>query len=412
VTGKPSILFVHDNYPAQFAQLGRWLATRGWEVTFATAEREVRVEGARVLTYAPHREPSPQTHPYAQPMDRAVLKAQAFVRAALEARRDGYHPDLVVAHSGWGAGMFARQVFPEARFVAYCEWWYRYPGADVDFLHEIAGKAAPGSVEGAILEQARNAPIAMDLAAADAAISPTLFQRSQFPPVFRDRLTVLHDGIDTDFFRPDAGARSSTLGGVLPENARIVTYATRGMEPHRGFPQLAAALPSVLAADPRNVAVIAGENVVAYGGNAPRRTDWKTKALAENGLDPRRVIFTGQLTYQAYRALLRRSDAHVYLTVPFVLSWSVLEAMSTGCAMVVSDTEPVREFFDETSGRFADLRDTGNLADQIIATLDDPESSAAHRAAARARILRDLDQRDEFRRKESLFLRLVSRESR
>ena len=155
----PRILFVHDSYPAQFGAFGRWLAGRGWDVAFATAAREPRTGGLRVIGYAPHRGPSPATHPYAQPMDRAALRAQAFVRAALTARRGGYRPDIVMAHSGWGAGMFAKDVFPEAAFVPYCEWWYRHPGPDVAYLAALSGRQPDrGAIEAPMHERARNAP--------------------------------------------------------------------------------------------------------------------------------------------------------------------------------------------------------------------------------------------------------------
>ena len=216
-------------------------------MTFATAARDARTDGLRVLRYAPHRVPSPETHPYAQPMDRAALRAQAFVRAALAARRSGYRPDIVVAHSGWGAGMFAKDVFPEAAFVAYCEWWYRHPGPDVAYLATLQGCGAAASIEAPMYERARNAPIALDLCAADAAICPTDFQAAQFPPVFRSGMSVLHDGIDTSYFRPGSSIDHATLGGLIAEDDRLVTYATRGMEPHRGFPQFMAAVPGILA---------------------------------------------------------------------------------------------------------------------------------------------------------------------
>lgn len=364
---KPSILFVHDAFPGQFGDFARWLAGEGWEVSFATAAPGAAAPGLRVLRYAPHRAPSPATHPYAQAMDRAALAAQGFARAALAARAAGLRPDLVVSHAGPGAGLFAGEVFPGAATVPYCEWWYRFPGADVAFLAGIEPEAAARGPEAAIHERARNAPIALELAGAAAALCPTAFQAAQFPEAFAARLTVLHDGIDTARFRPDPAARRATLGGRVAPGARVVTYATRGMEPHRGFPQLMAALPAVLAADPVAVAVIAGENRVAYGGDGLRRIDWKARALAAHDLDPARVIFTGTLPPADYLALLRRSDAHVYLTVPFVLSWSLLEAMGAGCALV-------------------DFRDPGRLAEAILATLAGGPEVARRRAAARARV--------------------------
>ncbi len=395
----PSVLFVHDDFPAQFGGFAAWLAARGWEVGFATAAPAARADGIRILRYAPHRAPSPATHPYAQPMDRAALAAQAFVRAALAARRDGYRPDVVVAHSGPGAGMFARDVFPDAAYVPYLEWWYRFPGADVTFL----GGAAPG-VEAPMHERARNAPIAMDLAAADAAICPTTFQAAQFPAVFRDLIAVLHDGVDTAAFRPDPGV-DPTLGGLVAADARVVSYATRGMEPHRGFPEFIAALPAILAADARAVAVIAGENRVAYGGDRQRGIDWKMRALAAADVDPARVRFVGTLGARDYRALLQRSDAHVYLTVPFVLSWSMLEAMSSGVALVASDTEPVREFADGECARLVEFRDPGQieaaLGDALAAGRADPR-----RAAARERVRARLDRRRLFVAKARFFASL------
>lgn len=383
------ILFIHDNFPAQFGVLGVWLARQGWDVTFATNAEGAAAPGLRVLRYGPHREPARQTHPYAQPMDKAAINAQGFARSALKAREAGYAPDLIVAHSGWGAGMFARDIFPKAAVVAYCEWWYQHPGADVVFLAEIAGTPVPGSVEAPMLESARNAPIAMELTRADAVLVPTRFQAAQFPARLRPLLTIQHDGIDTDYHAPDPAERTSTLDGLIAPDTPLVTYATRGMEPHRGFPQFMASLPAVLAADPRIRVVIAGENRVAYGGRGQRGTDWKAKALEEHDLDPARVHFVGRLDRPAYRRLLRRSDAHVYLTVPFVLSWSMLEAMSLACPLVLSDTAPVREFAGPEEAALVPMADPGAIGDAILATLAD--RPAAARRGARAREVIEAD---------------------
>lgn len=403
----PAILFIHDHFPAQFGSLGDWLAAQGWDVALATMARPACRSDRRILHYAPHREPSAETHPYAQAMDRAALKGQAFVRAAREARRDGYRPDIVVAHSGWGAGLYARDVFPEAAFVPYCEWWYRFPGPDVAYLATLEGVAPPGGSDAPMLERGRNAPIALDLAGAEAAICPTPFQASQFPHPLQAALTVLHDGIDTVRFRPDPKARRGTLGGLVPETAPVVTYATRGMEPHRGFPQFMAALARVLKRVPDAVAVIAGENRVAYGGNALRRTDWKAEALARHDFDRERIRFTGHLAPEAYLRLLQRSDAHVYLTVPFVLSWSMLEAMSTGCALVASDTEPVRDFADPDCAALADMAAPEALAEAIIEALQDDVRTRERRAAARARIEREVAADRMFRLKRELLASLL-----
>jgi glycosyltransferase involved in cell wall biosynthesis len=402
----PSILFVHDSFPAQFGGLGRWLAARGWQVAFATAAADARAEGVRILRYAPHRAASAATHPYAQPMDRAAIRAQAFVRAAMTARDAGYRPDIIVAHSGWGAGMFAKDVFPGAAYVAYCEWWYRHPGVDIAFLGALEGVQHPTPLEAPMHERARNAPIAMDLAAADAAICPTAFQAAQFPQRLRPLLGVMHDGIDADLYTPCARRDDPTLGGLVPEDARLVTYATRGMEPHRGFPQFMAAAPGILAADPRAMIVIAGENRVVYGGDAIRRTDWKARALRENAIDPARVRFVGRLGQRDYLALLRRSDAHVYLTVPFVLSWSMLEAMSAGCAVVLSDTAPVREYADAGSAALCDFARPASIAEAVRETLSDLTAARARRARAHDTVRTSVSSEIEFARKARMFAEL------
>ena len=377
------ILFIHDNFPAQFGVLGMWLARQGWDVTFATNAEQASAPGIRVLRYGPHRAPAKETHPYAQPMDKAAINGQGFARTALKARDAGYAPDIIVAHSGWGGGMFARDVFPKAAYVAYCEWWYRHPGADVAFLAEITGKPVPASVEAPMLESARNAPIAMDLTRADAALVPTRFQAAQFPPRLAPLLTVQHDGVDTAYHAPDPAEAASTLDGLIAEDTPLVTYATRGMEPHRGFPQFMASLPAVLAANPRAQVAIAGENRVAYGGRSQRETDWKAKALADHDLDPARVHFVGRLDRPLYRRLLRRSNAHVYLTVPFVLSWSMLEAMSLACPLVLSDTAPVREFAGPDDSTLVPITDPGAIAEATLATLADPQAARARGARAR-----------------------------
>ncbi len=384
---KRSILFVHDNFPAQFGQFGTWLAARGWEVTFATAREGAKAPNIRILPYKPHREPSPNTHPYAQPLDKAAINAQGFARAAYAARGKGFRPDVVMAHAGWGAGMFAKDIFPEAVSIPLLEWWYRTPAPDAAFLDRLRAPRE-SALDQAIHQDARNGPILFDLANADAAIAPTRFQAAQFPPRLRGLLTVLHDGIDTAMHAPEPAAARGTLDGLVPEDAEVVTYATRGAEPHRGFPQFIRALPRLFAARPKAHAVVVGENRVAYGDKAAREVDWRARMLEEVAPDPARLHFTGPLPRTRYIEVLQRSDAHVYLTVPFVLSWSMLEAMAIGCALVASRTDPVLEFAaDGETALLFDFFDHDDLADRLIDTLADRDASAARRARARAEIV-------------------------
>ena len=385
---RPHVLFVHDHGPGQFGGLARYLARSGWRVTFA-ATGPVRIAGCDTLVYGTHREPSAATHPYAQSFDRAAINAQGFARAALAASRGGLAPEIVVSHAGPGAGLLARDIFPRARSVAYAEWWYNHPAPDLP--ERAPGPGEPSSAEQAMIDRMRNAAMALEIASSTAAICPTHFQAQQFPDPLRRALTVHHDGIDVEEFHPgpaNVGDPDRPAGlDHLPSDAPLVTYATRGMEPHRGFPQFMAALPALQAALPDAVVAIAGENLVAYGSDAMRRVDWLSEGLRTAGLDRSRVILLGRLSKRSYRWLLRRSDAHIYLTVPFVLSWSVLEAMSSACPLVLSDTAPVREFATTAEALLINMNDPQAIGEAVIETLRDPIATSARRQAARQVVL-------------------------
>ncbi|MEO1000392.1 MAG: glycosyltransferase [Pseudomonadota bacterium] len=393
------ILFVHDNYPAQFGQFGRWLkAAHGWDVAFATAREGVTeaVAGAPVYPYAVHREPTEGVHPYARVFEGAAIKGQAAARAFLAARGAGFSPEIVMAHAGWGPGIFAREVWPDARYVPYFEWYYRTPAPDMAHLG-----APPPEVHQQLYQHSRNAPIWAEFAVADLGLVPTAFQAAQFPELFRDRLAVIHDGIDTEFHRPDPGARADVAGLSLPPDAEIVTYLTRGMEPHRGFPQFLEAIARLQPERPRLHAVIGGEDRIAYGDR--RAGSWKEKMLAELPLDRDRLHFTGPLPRADYLRLLQASHVHFYFTTEFVLSWSMLEAMAAGALIVASDTTPVREFMvDGETGLLTDFHDVPAAAARIAEALDGQARLAPLRSAARAHVVKTLSAATLWERKREL----------
>ncbi len=401
----PHVLFVHDDGPGQFGALGRSLSRAGWPVTFAS-RGEVRIPGCRSLTYGPRRAPSERTHPYAQAFDRAVLNAQGFAASALAAARSGLAPDIVMSHAGPGAGLFARDIFRGVRTVAYAEWWYAHPAPDLHYLgvpqSDLAGP------DQAMVERGRNAAMALEISSADAAVSPTLFQADRFPAALRPGIAVRHDGIDTGVFRPAAARTGDPHCPAplkrLPPGTPLVTYATRGMEPHRGFPHLMAALPEIQAVSPDALIAIAGAPSVAYGTDRMRRVDWLAEGLATPGLDRDRVVLLGPLPKASYLWLLRRSDAHVYLTVPFVLSWSMLEAMATACPLVLSDTPPVTEFADAESALLVDMRDKAALAASVRRVLADPAAARRRGAAARRVVVARADA-TRLHRETAAFLR-------
>jgi len=326
----------------------------------------------------PHRRPTEGVHRYARPLEQAMINGQAFANAAVRARAQGLNPDVVVAHSGWGSGTFAKAVWPQTKYVSYVEWYYAWPPVD-----SVVG-AKGGEEDGRAKALARNAPTLLDLAEADLILCPTQFQAAQFPDWLRGRITVLHDGVDTDFFAPQMETAPPVAAGALPADAEIVTYATRGMEPHRGFPEFMRALALLQRRRPRLHAIIGGEDRVAYGPRLPEGKTWKTILLEELDLDESRIHWTGLLPRNEWRALLQATHVHVYLTVPFVLSWSLIEAMAAGCALVASRSAPVREVLEHDVGALlVEHTDIAALAGAIETLLED--RSRAMRVAAAAR---------------------------
>jgi glycosyltransferase involved in cell wall biosynthesis len=376
------ILFAHRYFPGHFAHLARALAADpGNQVVFVHAAGQGEIAGVRRLRVRPARQPSSATHHYLQPLERSVLMGQAAYRAAACLSEDGFEPDLVYFHAGFGMGLYLKDAFPTAPSLGLFEWYYRAYGSDADYL-------GPLSTDDRLRIRTLNAGLLLELDACERGVCPTRFQRAQFPETHQPKLEALHDGIDTELLRPRLGPepRPAMLARV-PSGAELVTYATRGLEPYRGFPQFMQALARLQRGRPGLHAAIAGSAKHFYGGPVPAGHDsWKQAVLAGlPELDLGRVHFLGMLPAEDYRALLRTSEVHVYLTVPFVLSWSLLEAMATACPLVASDTGPVREVVEHgNEGLLADLRDPGAIASQIAALLDDrPRAARLGEAAAR-----------------------------
>ena len=371
------VMFLHNNFPAQFGTLARYLSRRDHEVTFGTRWKGTPPDWLRMVRYEPRRGVGRTQHPYLALVESAVLNGQAFARVGWKMKDEGYSPDLIVAHSGWGPGLYVRDIWPDAKYLGYFEWYYRTKGSDVGFL-------APATRDGEHRIRTRNAVILLDLAACHYGLVPTTYQASQFPELARRKLTVQHDGVDTAYFAPRPGRRLKLPDLDLSRVEEIVTYVARGMEPYRGFPQAMAAFAEIHRRRPRAHVVVVGEDRVAYGRRLPDDDTYRRKALRELDLDRNRLHFTSRLPRNLYREVLLASSAHVYLTIPFVLSWSMIEAMSAGCLLIASDTDPVREVVrDGENGLLVDFFDSGALADRVCEALDRPRDFTHLREAAR-----------------------------
>ncbi|RWR32038.1 glycosyltransferase [Sinirhodobacter populi] len=384
------VLFVHQNFPGQFLHLAPALAARGHDVRALTAETNRRPSPVPVLKYRWSGEPAAQGlgARYAQSAERGWRAARAAQQMRTE---QGYVPDVVFGHPGWGETLFLREVWPEARHLVYAEWMYQGAGLDSGFDPEFARPALAGRVSAV----ARAAHLVQAMVGADAALSPTRFQADTFPAELRSKITLCHDGIDTARVHPDPAARYTLPDGsrIFRAGDEVLTYVSRSLEPYRGIHTFLRALPEVLEARPAAHVLIVGQEGQSYGP-APATGSWKDRFLAEldGRLDLSRVHFTGRVTYADFISILQVGRVHAYLTYPFVLSWSLLEAMAAGAMVVASDTGPLREVIEDgVTGRLVDFFDIPGWSRALIAALTDPAAHAPLRAAARARVVADYD---------------------
>jgi glycosyltransferase involved in cell wall biosynthesis len=384
------ILFLHPNFPAQFRHLATALAKDSSnQVVFGTTCRDGNLAGVHKAIYNPSREASSETHHYVQPLEKAVLQGQAVYRLAQELKTQGFIPDVVYGHSGWGPTLFIKDIFPQTPLLCYFEWFYRAHGSDADF-----DPTEPLTMNDAARIRIKNASILIDLYSCNRGLCPTSWQRQQFPQEYHQKVISLHDGINTKFFQPKPGSKLvlPRLNLDLSQVEELVTYVARGMEPYRGFPQFIEAIALLQQRRPHCHVVIVGQERVVYGKPLPDGKSYKEFMLEKVPLDLTKVHFTGLLSYNEYLQVLQASSAHIYLTRPFVLSWSMLEALCTGCLVVASRTAPVTEVIEDgINGLLVDFFSPQEIAERVEEALKHPTDMLSIRAEARATIQKKYD---------------------
>ena len=379
------ILFVHQNFPGQFLHLAPALKARGHECLALTDQANKRASAIPVLRYKHVQETIDPAatrlgRNYTLMSDRGVSCA----RAAMQLREQrGYVPDVIFGQSGWGETLFLKEVWPEAKLLVYAEFYYKGRGADVGFDLEFS-KAGFDQV---MIAQGRTSHLGQSLVHADAGVSPTEWQASTYPPVLRRMIEVIHDGVDTRMLGPKPDAVFTLPDGrALMAGDEVLTFVNRNLEPYRGYHIFMRALPDVLAARPQAQVVIVGGEEVSYGAAPQGEKGWKQRILSEvqDRLDMSRVHFVGKLAYDRYVTLLQVSRAHAYLTYPFVLSWSMIEALAIGTHVVGSRTPPVEEVIrDGVSGTLVDFFDVPGWGTALTAALAHHERFDAMRRAGR-----------------------------
>ncbi len=372
------ILFIHQNFPAQFKHLAPKLVEQDHEV-WALVLKEHSPElwrGVKLITYQPKTGSSPKIHPWVVDLETKIIRGEAAFHAAWKLKQQGFEPDLIIAHPGWGESLFIKNVWPQSRLAMYCEFFYRSHGLDTNFDPEFSTQ----TIDDNCRIQIRNLNNLLHFEIADAGISPTQWQASTFPESFRQKITVIHDGIDTELAKPNPNV-SLTLNHqlTLTRDNEIITFVNRNLEPYRGYHIFMRCLPELLRRRPQARILLIGGDQVSYGARPKKGQSWKQifldeikPQLSEQQLS--RIHFLGNVSYEHFLWVLQLSTIHVYLTYPFVLSWSLLEAMSIGCTIVASDTPPLHEVIQPNyNGQLVNFFDHSAWVEQICELLNQPK---------------------------------------
>ncbi len=385
--------FVHQNFPGQYRHLARYFASRsGCEVVTIGEHTRLTIPGARQFTYTKPTGAGEATHPYIRGLEAAVRRGQEAARLALALKKQGLEPDIVCSHPGWGDTLYFREIFPDAKLLSYFEFYYHPKGADVGFDPEFSGP----SLDDLCRVRTKNTVNLLTLDMADWGVCPTKWQAAQFPDVYHARMTVIHDGIDTDVARPDptASVTVGTAQKTFTTQDEIITYVARNLEPYRGFHIFMRALPELMKRRPQAHVFVIGGDGVSYGRPRADGKTYRQALLEEVGeaLDLSRLHFFGRVPYTSFLNVLQVSSVHVYLTYPFVLSWSLMEAMAVGCPIAASRTPPVEEVMtDGESGLMFDFFSSEALAEAVCRILQDRDLGRALGVQARDAIRRRYD---------------------
>ena len=384
------VLFLHQNFPAQFLHVSAALRGRkGVEIIAVTHEGNRRRSNIPTRAYAFNSAAMGNSPPLASHYAQRVARASAVASTLDLLRREGFEPDVVVGHGGWGETLFVPDIWPKAKILLHAEFYYSATGADVGFDPEFYQELP---LQSKIRIRARNTIMLQALFDAERGVTSTQWQASQFPPELGRKISIVHEGVDTERTKPDRSATVALTRNNLSFSAsdEIVTFVSRNLEPYRGFHVFMRALPAIMKSRPNAHFVIVGGDGDGYGASAPAGRSWRSIFFDEvrDKLDVDRLHFVGHIAHHNFIRLMQISAVHVYLTYPFVLSWSLLEAMSCGALIVASATPPVEEVIEDgRNGFLVPFFDVDALSEKIAEVLEKPDLCADVRLAARQTVL-------------------------
>lgn len=368
-------VFVHANYPGQFKNVAGVLAAdKSNTVIFITNKKDANKEiipGINIINYELHRNANESTHYYVRSIEDGVIQAQGVVRVLASLLEKGIYPDYVFTHAGNGLGLFIKDILPNTKHIGYFEWYFLKSTSE-NLFSEF-------DIDKQLMVRVRNMIILQELCSCDCALAPTEWQKNQFPIELREKINVIFDGIDTSFFYPNPRYERKEISienrdtherfEIVAEDI-VLSYATRGMEPLRGFPEFMESSKNLLEAIPNLKVIIAGADRVAYSYEAEtHQGSWKDKFVEDFSLqkyiERKRMIFTGLLTYQDYRQLLWRTDLHCYFTHPYVTSWSLFEAIACGASLAVNYNDATNYIGKYSTINWVDIKDNRLLTEQL-----------------------------------------------
>jgi glycosyltransferase involved in cell wall biosynthesis len=389
-----NFLFIHQNFPGQYRHLAPSLASRaGNSVVAFRLGDSAQAGGVRVIGYKVQPPGTAPGHPWLADLQPKLIRAEAIARAAQTLKNEGFKPDAIIAHPGWGETLLVPEIWPNTPIGLYSEFFYSAQGADVGFDPEFPTQGDSLNNAGRLRLKNLNQLLAFEDAALG--ISPTQWQQSLYPDRLRSKIEVIHDGIDTTALQPNPEVRMRLRDKMLlSRDDEVITFVNRNLEPYRGYHVFMRALPELLRRRPKARVLIVGGDGTSYGAAPPQGKTWRNIFLDEvrRDLDLSRVHFVGRLAYPDFVQMMQLSRVHVYLTYPFVLSWSLLEAMSIGCAIVASDTAPVREVIENNrEGLLVDFFDRTQFVDRICTLLDNAELRRLLGSRAREKAVANFD---------------------
>ena len=369
------ILLLHQNFPGQFRQLLPFLLERDHElVAICSHPRPVlNSPRLRIIRYKEPKNLNVDLSGSCKIWQEALLRAEIVGRLLLQLDSEGWQPDCVLAHSGWGEALPVKDIWPQTSLVVWPELWLR-----PEHMGFIADSKQPQrSREIQLLNLGRNTLTQASLASASAWVLPTQHQADSFPDAFHsDRMHIIHEGIDCSIATPNPTINFEFAGVFIDRSLPVVTFVNRNLERLRGFDTFMRALPMIQERFPSARVLIVGDNEGGYGGGHPSGRPLKEIMLEEleNKLNLQNIHFLGRIPHSDLIRLLQCSWVHVYLSYPFILGWSLIEAMACGCCIVGSHGAPVNEVInDGVEGALVPIQDHSRLARRVIALLGNPK---------------------------------------